>query len=90
MSEGRVNYISSNTPSHLWIEICERPNKWKLILNRVEQYYGGLNLGHFETTCSGAILNHRLTQKLKLMGEGRFNFISSNALGYRLPYLTIA
>ena len=46
----------------------------------------GLNTVHPGLYCSNTILNHQLTQKLKLVDEDRFNIISNkiilNILGF--------
>lgn len=77
MNEGKFNIILFNTPLTCELEIWRTSNMWKL---ERKQRCRGLNTRHPESTCYDTILNCRLTQKLKLMDEDKFNIISFNSL----------
>lgn len=69
----------SNTPL-----TCEKGlNKWKSILNKKEMTSQELEHKNSLDYCSDTILNHKFTQKLKLVDKDKFNIISNT---YRCEY----
>ena len=72
MVEGKFNDISLTLHLTCGLEIFEMPNKWKSILIGEETKMQG---HEHSITCSDTELNYQFTQKLKLVVEGKFNYI---------------